>query len=149
MNSLLHDNLAGIRQIKTYVREDEEHRRFNAVSDRLREASLRHHADLVDLQSVDELLHERRASRWCCSSAGAPCSTHRMDFGTFTAILLLVGFLYEPIRQLHSLNQLFQSGRAAGDRVFEIIDTPARGRRRGPGFRDRRARRPVRHHGAM
>ena len=40
MNSLLHDNLAGIRQIKTYVREDEEHRRFNAVSDQLREATL-------------------------------------------------------------------------------------------------------------
>src|SRR4051812_33008517 len=32
MNSLLHDNLAGIRQIKTYVREEEEHARFNSVS---------------------------------------------------------------------------------------------------------------------
>ncbi len=40
MNSLLHDNLAGIRQIKTYVREREEHARFNRVSDQLREATL-------------------------------------------------------------------------------------------------------------
>ena len=32
MNALLHDNLAGIRQIKTYVREEEEHGRFNGVS---------------------------------------------------------------------------------------------------------------------
>ena len=47
-----------------------------------------------------------------------------MDIATFVAILPLLGYLYEPIRQLHSLNQLFQSGRAAGDRVFEIIDTP-------------------------
>src|ERR1043166_6661004 len=30
MNSLLHDNLAGIRQIKSFVRESEEHRRFNS-----------------------------------------------------------------------------------------------------------------------
>src|SRR6476469_5309087 len=37
MNSLLHDNLAGIRQIKSFVREREEHTRFNRVSDQLRD----------------------------------------------------------------------------------------------------------------
>jgi ABC-type multidrug transport system fused ATPase/permease subunit len=36
---------------------------------------------------------------------------------------LLAAFLYEPIGRLHSLNQLVQSGRAAGERVFEILDT--------------------------
>ena len=40
MNALLHDNLAGIRQIKTYVREREEHARFNGVSQQLRAATL-------------------------------------------------------------------------------------------------------------
>src|SRR5688500_8619887 len=39
-HSLLHDTLAGIRQIKSYVRESAEHRRFNSVSDRLRHATL-------------------------------------------------------------------------------------------------------------
>src|SRR5436190_4507714 len=40
MNSLLHDNLAGIRQIKSFVREGEEHTRFNSVSNQLRYATL-------------------------------------------------------------------------------------------------------------
>jgi len=40
MNALLHDNLAGIRQIKTYVREREEHARFNGASDDLRQATM-------------------------------------------------------------------------------------------------------------
>src|SRR5213082_3777023 len=40
MNSLLHDNLSGIRQIKSFVREGEEHIRFNKVSDDLRRATL-------------------------------------------------------------------------------------------------------------
>src|SRR5437764_11615659 len=40
MNSLLHDNLAGIRQIKSFVREREEHGRFNSVSNQLRHAQL-------------------------------------------------------------------------------------------------------------
>src|SRR4029434_10938913 len=40
MNSLLHDNLSGIRQIKSFVREAEEDRRFSKESDELRRASL-------------------------------------------------------------------------------------------------------------
>jgi ATP-binding cassette, subfamily B, bacterial len=35
---------------------------------------------------------------------------------------VLARFLYEPVARLHQLNQLFQAGRAAGDRVFEILD---------------------------
>src|SRR2546429_724225 len=40
MNALLHDNLSGIRQIKSFAREREEHGRFNRVSDQLRQATL-------------------------------------------------------------------------------------------------------------
>src|SRR5215470_10925497 len=40
MNALLHDNLSGIRQIKSFVREKEEHTRFNRVSAQLRHATL-------------------------------------------------------------------------------------------------------------
>src|SRR3989440_1188969 len=40
MNALLHDNLSGIRQIKSFAREKEEHARFNRVSDQLRHATL-------------------------------------------------------------------------------------------------------------
>ena len=40
MNSLLHDNIAGIRQIKAYTMEKAEHERFNKSSDRVRQASL-------------------------------------------------------------------------------------------------------------
>jgi ABC-type multidrug transport system fused ATPase/permease subunit len=35
---------------------------------------------------------------------------------------MLVQFLYNPLGRLHQLNQLFQAGRAAGERVFEIMD---------------------------
>src|SRR4029078_3364405 len=40
INALLHDNLAGVRQIKTFAREREEHARFNRASDQLRHATL-------------------------------------------------------------------------------------------------------------
>jgi ABC-type multidrug transport system fused ATPase/permease subunit len=47
---------------------------------------------------------------------------HQMDIGVLVAFLVLARFLYEPIGRLHQLNQLFQAGRAAGERVFEILD---------------------------
>src|SRR5256886_1358714 len=40
MNALLHDNLAGIRQIKSFSREREQHERFNNASNELRRTTL-------------------------------------------------------------------------------------------------------------
>jgi len=47
-----------------------------------------------------------------------------MQLGALVAFLLLTGYLYEPVGKLHQLNQLLQAGRAAGERVFEIMDEP-------------------------
>jgi len=47
-----------------------------------------------------------------------------MPLGSLIAFLILTTFLYEPIGKLHQLNQLLQAGRAAGERVFEILDEP-------------------------
>ena len=124
MNSLLHDNLAGIRQIKTYVREDEEHRRFNGVSDRLRDATLVIMRTWA-VYSPTMSFFTNAGLALVLFYGGRAVLAGRLEIGGFAAILLLVRFLYEPIRQLHSLNQLIQAGRAAGGRVFEIMDTPA------------------------
>ena len=123
MNSLLHDNLAGIRQIKTYVREDEEHRRFNAVSDRLRVATLVIMRTWA-LYSPSMNFFTNAGLALVLLYGGQAVLSKRLTIGDFVFLLTLVRFLYEPVRQLHSLNQLFQAGRAAGSRVFEIMDTP-------------------------
>jgi ATP-binding cassette subfamily B protein len=123
MNSLLHDNLAGIRQIKSFVREREEHKRFNSVSDQLRHATLvvmrvwaLYHPSMILIGSLGIVLTVWFGARIVLSGG--------MQVGDFVAFLMLTGFLYEPINKLHQLNQLVQAGRAAGERVFEIIDEP-------------------------
>ncbi len=124
MNALLHDNLAGIRQIKTYVREPEEHARFNTVSGELRRATLVvmrvwaiYNPAMTFFGSIGVAL--------VLGFGGEAVVSGAMTMGQFTFFLLLVGSLYDPISRLHSLNQLVQSGRAAGERVFEIMDEPA------------------------
>ena len=123
MNSLLHDNLAGIRQIKSFVREREEHTRFNSVSDQLRHATLVvmkvwaiYHPSMYLIGSLGIVLVVWVGARGVLGGA--------MQVGDLIAFLMLTGFLYEPINKLHQLNQLMQAGRAAGERVFEIIDQP-------------------------
>ena len=123
MNSLLHDNLAGVRQIKSFVREREEHARFNSVSNQLRHATLvvmrvwgMYHPSMYLIGQLGIVLTVWFGARMVLGGV--------MQQGDLFAFLMLTGFLYEPINRLHQLNQLVQAGRAAGERVFEIIDEP-------------------------
>ena len=121
MNALLHDNLAGIRQIKTFVREREEHAHFNAVSNQLREATL----VVMKVWALysPSMAFLAAAGSVMVAAFGANAVLHgRLDMGHYVQFLLSVPFLYDPIGRLHQLNQLFQAGRAAGERVFEIMD---------------------------
>src|SRR5437762_11034581 len=124
MNALLHDNLAGVRQIKSFVREKEEHARFNRVSDQLR------HATLVVMRtwavySPSMSMIEAIGALFLIGFGSHAVLTGSMQLGDLVAILMLTAFLYDPISRLHQLNQLVQAGRAAGERVFEILDEPA------------------------
>ena len=47
-----------------------------------------------------------------------------MKVGQLVAFLLYLALFYEPVARLHGLNQMFQAARAAGERVFDILDTP-------------------------
>jgi ABC-type multidrug transport system fused ATPase/permease subunit len=128
MNALLHDNLAGVRQIKSFVREREEHARFNRVSDQLR------HATLVVMRvwaiySPSMSLFEAIGALLVLGFGGHAVLTGNMQIGDLVAFLMLTAFLYDPVTRLHQLNQLVQAGRAAGERVFEILDEPTE-----PGF---------------
>src|SRR5258708_889446 len=48
--------------------------------------------------------------------------TGSLQLGDLVGILMLMAFLYHPTSRLHQLNALMQAGRAAGERVFEILD---------------------------
>ena len=121
MNSLLHDNVAGMRQIKAYAMEKEEHARFNNVSDALKQATLHvmrvwaiYRPSMHFLSSVGMVL-----VLWIGAYA---LKDGRISAGDLAAFLLLLKFFYDPIESLHQLNQILQTGRAAGERVFNILD---------------------------
>ncbi len=124
INALLHDNLAGVRQIKSFAREREEHARFNRASDQLR------HATLVVMRtwaiySPSMSMFEAIGALLVLGFGSHDVLTGSLQLGDLVGILMLMAFLYDPISRLHQLNQLVQAGRAAGERVFEILDEDA------------------------
>src|SRR5881398_9985 len=132
MNALLHDNLSGVRQIKSFVREKEEHGRFNRVSNQLR------HATLVVMRvwaiySPSMSMFEAFGAVLVLGFGSRAVLAGGMQIGDLVAFLMLTAFLYDPISRLHQLNQLMQAGRAAGERVFEILDEAVE-----PGWIDRK-----------
>jgi len=121
MNALLHDNVAGIRQIKSYTAEEEEHTRFNAHSEAFRRATLRlmkwwafYSPGMSFLGMVGYVL--------VLGMGGMAVIEGDMKIGELTMFFLLLSLFYEPVGRLHQLNQMTLSSRAAADRVFEILD---------------------------
>src|SRR5438874_6653849 len=121
MNALLHDNLSGIRQIRSFAREDDEHRRFNRGSDALRRTTLVvmkvwaiYNPSMILIGTLGAIIMVFVGTRAVLDGA--------LQLGDLGAFLVLTGYLYEPVGKLHQLNQLLQAGRAAGERVFEILD---------------------------
>lgn len=124
MNSLLSDNISGIRQIKSYAAEHEEKKRFNLLSNKVREATLKvmkywafYSPSMSFVNSVGYVL---------VLGVGGYRIVNDPTVGTeiYLVFFTIIWALYEPIGRLHGLNQMALSSKAAADRVFEILDTP-------------------------
>ncbi|MDB4544135.1 ABC transporter ATP-binding protein/permease [bacterium] len=122
LNALLHDNIAGIRQIKAYAAEAEEHRHFNSLSTKLQKATLKlmrywafYSPGMSFIGMIGYVL--------VLGSGGLAVISGEMKLGELLSYFLMLSLFYEPVSKLHQLNQMALSSRAAADRVFEILDS--------------------------
>jgi len=121
MNALLMDNLQGVRQIKAFGRERHEDGRFADRADELRKGTLgimRVWAAYSPAMSFAAALGMGLVL-WV---GGRQVLADRMTLGQLVGFLFYLGLFYEPVSRLHGLNQMLQAARAAGERVFDILD---------------------------
>lgn len=123
MNALLMDNLQGIRQIKLFGREAHEDSRFAQRADALRQGTLtvmkawaRYNPAMQFAAALGTVL-----VLWL---GGRKVLDGSMSAGALVEFLLFLGMFYAPLNVLHQLNQMSQSARAAGERIFDILDAP-------------------------
>jgi ATP-binding cassette subfamily B protein len=121
MNALLMDNLQGVRQIKAYGQQSHEDARFASRADDLRKGTLgvmRVWANYSPAMSFAAAL----GSGLVLWFGGKMVIAGTMKVGELVGFLFFLTLFYEPIGRLHGLNQMLQAARAAGERVFDILD---------------------------
>lgn len=121
MNSLLHDTITGIRQIKSYTAEDTKQEDFHEASHRLRQSQQR----LMTAWAVYSPLMGFFGSFGLVLllSLGAYGAIQgEITTGELFKFIFLLGFFFEPIARLHGVNQTLVTGLASAERVFKILD---------------------------
>jgi ATP-binding cassette, subfamily B, bacterial len=132
MNAFLMDSLQGVRQIKAFGRQQYEDERFASRADELRQSTL----GVMKVWAIYSPAMTFLASLgfalvlWF---GGSLVVAHKLTIGELVGFLIYMMLLYDPVAKLHGLNQMLQSARAAGERVFDILD--ATEEREGPGAR--------------
>ena len=124
MNALLMDNLQGIRQIKAYGQQGHEDQRFAERANDLRQGTLlimRAWAAYSPAMSLAAAL----GSGLVLWYGGKLVIAGAMTIGELVGFLFFLALFYEPVARLHGLNQMLQAARAAGERVFDIMDSVA------------------------
>lgn len=125
LNSLLVEDIQGNRLIQSFGLQARESARFDTKAQDLR------HKTLAAMY------------RWALYSPGTSLITklgflsivgvggyfvlqgaEGFTIGKLIAFFLYANMLYMPLSLLHGLNHLIAAGRASGERVFEILDTP-------------------------
>lgn len=123
LNAILHDNLAGIRQIKAYTVEPQALATFDLASRKVSEK----HMDVMRGQAIvwpavsfiaesGIILMVAFGAHWALAGQLTP--------GVVISFLVAWGFLFDPISRLNPLAQTFTRGIVSAKRVFQIIDTP-------------------------
>lgn len=123
LNALLHDNLAGIRQIKAYTSEPETLESFGEASRKLGEK----HMIVMRGQSLvwPAVSFIAEAGIILMVAFGAYWTIHgQLTTGVVLSFLIAWGFLFDPISKINALSQTFTRGIVSAERVFKIIDTP-------------------------
>jgi ATP-binding cassette subfamily B protein len=121
MNALLMDNLQGIRQVKAYGNQKHEDERFGKRADDLRQGTLlvmRAWANYSPAMTFATAL----GSGLVLWVGGRLVLQGSLSLGQLVGFLFFLSLFYEPVSRLHGLNQMLQAARAAGERVFDILD---------------------------
>lgn len=125
LNAILHDNLAGIRQIKAYTVEPKALDAFDKASQKVGDKRM----DVMRGQALVwpsvSLIAESGIILMVAFGSWWTLNGQLKDgAGVVIAFLVAWGFLFDPISRINPLSQTFTRGIVAAKRVFAIIDTP-------------------------
>lgn len=121
LNALLNENIAGIREIKAFTREDNELLRVGQRIDNYRHALLRA-LRLMAIFSPFIELASSLGTLVVIFFGGRLAYQGLLPISDLVAFFLYLEILYQPIRNLSNAWESVQSALAGADRISELLD---------------------------
>ena len=122
LNAYLQDAISGVRETMGFSRQAYEQERFNARSRDYCNSNLKV-MTLWSVYSPSMIFVGSLGSVIILWFGTGEVMAGTLTVGELVAFLSYLALFYVPVNQIHSVNHMLQHALAAGERVFEIIDT--------------------------
>jgi subfamily B ATP-binding cassette protein MsbA len=122
LTQILQETITGHQVVKSFGAEDFESKRFRLAAQRLRAGNLRYVAHQALASPVIEVFGALTFIL-LLTFARSQAKSAMMTAGDFTGFMLALVMLYEPIKRLTNIHNIFQQGLGAAGTVFRYLDT--------------------------
>lgn len=123
LNAFVQERLAGMRVVQLFGRERSEGVRFGALNDAHLDAHIRSIRVYALYFPVIEFFTTLALASLVVTS-GYRVADGAITVGTVAAFLQLVRRFFQPLQDLSEKYNVLQAAMAAGERMFELLDTP-------------------------
>lgn len=121
LNQILQETITGHQVVKSFGAEDFELKRFRLAALRLKAGNLKYVAQQAIASPIIELIGALTIVL-LLTFAREQVKVHSMTAGTFTAFVLALVMLYEPIKRLTNIHNIFQQALGCTATVFSYLD---------------------------
>ena len=121
LNQILQETLSGHQVVKAFGTEAYEASRFRAAARRLRKSNLRYvlqqalASPLIELFGAITIVALLKYAR-------VRIVEGQMTAGEFTSFVIALLMLYEPVKRLTGIHNIFEQAIGASQKVFEVLD---------------------------
>ena len=123
LNEVIQEYVAGVKMIQAFGREPHESKRFDEVNHDIRTTRMKQQQVMAIVMPGQEFF--TNVSLVLILTVGAwRVMNGTLSLGTLVAFQAYVMSMWMPVRWIGMINQMAQQAMAAGERVFEILDTP-------------------------
>jgi subfamily B ATP-binding cassette protein MsbA len=121
LNQILQEAISGHNVVKSFGAEDFESNRFRVANRNLRSGSLHYVAQQALASPIIELFGAVTIVL-LLTYARLQVKAGSMSGGSFTSFVIALLMVYEPIKRLTNIHNIFQQALGASQRVFEYLD---------------------------
>jgi ATP-binding cassette, subfamily B, bacterial MsbA len=121
LNQILQETISGHQVVKSFGSEDIESNRFSVAAHRLKSSNLRYVAQQALSSPLIEFFGALTIAG-LLTYARQQIKVGTMTTGEFTSFVIALLMLYEPVKRLTGIHNIFQQARGASQKVFEYLD---------------------------